>query len=55
MARDLVALVPLIEQALNGQAFNDTDLANLKAVADALDAKVAALVAAQTGANPPAA
>lgn len=45
----IASLVPLVEQALNGQQFNDTDLANLKAAADAIDAAVAAKVAAQTG------
>ena len=49
----IAALVPLVTQALNGQQFNDTDLANLKAAADAIDAAVAAKVAAQTGAASP--
>lgn len=42
----IASLVPLVQQALNGQQFNDVDLANLKAAADAIDAAVAAKVAA---------
>ena len=47
----IAALVPLFQKALSGQQFNDVDLANLKATADAIDAKVAALVAQQGGAG----
>ena len=43
----IAALVPLVEKGFAGTQFNDVDLANLKAAADAIDAKVAALVASQ--------
>ena len=41
----------LVEKALSGQQINDTDLAQLKATADAVDAQVQAAIAAQ-GAPP---
>ena len=49
----IAALVPLVQKAIDGTQFNDTDLASLKATAGAIDVKVSAQVAAQTGTADP--
>jgi hypothetical protein len=43
-------IAPLVQKAASGQQFNDADIANLRAIADALDAQIEAQIAAT--ANP---
>lgn len=53
LAPEIEALIPLVQKVIGGQQLNDADLATLRATADAIDAAVAAKLAAQQAPPPP--